>query len=210
MVEKTRHTSVWLFSSLLASAVIDGKAQGTFDALIPITPITGGVLSAYPLGYVNNGIGWTFTPNQDLVVTAISSSASQVIFWQGTNQVLASYAYPSAHDTLQPVSALFLSANQNYAVSTRNTDGLSSTVFHFGSPNGTDNLPLISVSPYLTGFGSFQVSVDGQWTAYPADNANYIFIGPNFQFQVVPEPRSMTLLIFGLGFMSYAIKRKRR
>ena len=187
-----------LLDCLLVSVERESKAQGTFSAITPNLQ-AGGV---YFPGYMfSGGVGWTFTPTVDLIVVAISSTAPQVSFWNGTNQILASFGYSNTAGSLEPIAPMLLLAGRNYAISTQHPDYASSITFAIGSPTGADGIAAVVISPYLTGFGSFALSSTAQWRLYPAtDNADYAFLGPNFQFQVVPEPSSLGLSILGLLF----------
>src|ERR1035438_4730500 len=79
------------FATGVALLVFPGysAAQGTFQAL----NLT--ISGFRPVGYADYGIGWSFVPTSDLLVTAVSSSAPQVSFWQGTNRIIVTYDYPS-------------------------------------------------------------------------------------------------------------------
>jgi hypothetical protein len=172
-------------------------AQGTLNALSFTPP---GALI-----YANGGVGWSFVPTSDLLVTAISSSAPQVSFWLGTNQVIANYDYAGPYGSLltgatsnfQPVTSLLLSAGQTYFISTQYSN-FTPTVnfFIFGS-----GLTSFSTSSFISQFASYSLSSSGVWSpaATPPDNSNYALLGPNFQFQVVPEPTSIELSLFALG-----------
>ena len=179
-------------------------AQGNLNALV-IDP------SGTAVGYASQGVGWSFVTTVDLFVTGISSTAPQVDFWQGSNQVIATYNYfgpyysgggASAPTNFQTVSSFFLSAGQTYFISTQQP-GFSSAVIVevYGLyPSGSVYGPkTFSISPYLSQFASYNLSSNGQWssTTTPAsDNVNYVVLGPNFQFQVVPEPTSFELFLF--------------
>src|ERR1035438_1450257 len=70
-------------------------AQGTLNALA-FNPAGGAIF-----GYASQGIGWSFIPTADLLVTGISSTAPQVDFWLGTNQNIASYGYAGPYQSGQ-------------------------------------------------------------------------------------------------------------
>jgi len=147
---------IFILVSLLSLFACKVEAQGTLEALVPATLI-GPVYSQYPVGYVNDGIGWIFTPTQDLIVTAISSTAPQVSIWQGTSQVLGSYQYLGSDFSFQSISPLLLTAGQSYAISTENSNP-SGVGFSVGSPSGASGVGIISISSYLTGYASFEIS----------------------------------------------------
>ena len=176
-------------------------AQGYLNAL---TTDSGGTV----VGYASQGVGWSFVPTADLLVTGISSTAPQVDFWLGTNQNIASYTYAgpfggpptfAAPSNFQAVASLLLSAGQTYFISTQQPNFSSpvNTLVYSLNPSSSPYDPItFSLSPYITQFASYYLSSSGQWssTTTPAsDNANYVVLGPNFQFQIVPEPPSFNL-----------------
>lgn len=185
---------------MLSSQV--GLAQGTFNALTPSQPYTtsGGsyINGPYVAGYNNGGAGWTFTPTENLLVTSVSALfAQQVSVWLGTNTIMASYSIATPDGSLEPIAPLLLLAGQSYAISAQNTNS-SSTQYLIGSPTGTP-FTLVTVSSYLSGFGDYNLSPAGQWSPFAsADNADFVSIGPNFQFQVAPEPGSLSLFLSGI------------
>lgn len=196
-----------LLLCLFSAAVRDAKAQGTQDALTPSFTVVSGPpgstppYSPNPLGFVNGGVGWSFTPTENLAVTAIASTASQVSFWQGTSQILASFDYSVSNYTFEPIVPILLSAGQSYSISTQYPNYTWPVIINLGSFVGNDGPP-VSMSSYLTGFRNYLISTNGEWTLSPAppNNADDVFLGPNFQFQVVPEPTCFALLILGLSF----------
>ena len=199
---------VILFVGCLATSFVqDTKAQGTVDALTPSI----GFYSASIPGYTFGGIGWTFTPTETLLVTAIAAVKGPfpdppyvplVSFWSGTNKILSSFSYTNSNSGFELIAPFILLAGQNYSISMQHSNFSSSVNFYLGSPTGADGFtPVISVSPYLSGFGNFQLSTNGQWSPSPAAaNADYLFFGPNFQFEVVPEPNTIGLSVLGLSF----------
>ena len=182
-------------------------AQGSLNAL---TFGSGGTV----VGYAPQGVGWSFVPTADLLVTGISSTAPQVDFWLGTSQNIASYSYSgpfggaptfAAPTNFQAVSSLLLSAGQTYFISTQQPSFSSSVnVFVYGlNPSGSPYDPItFSPSPDISQLASYYLSSSGQWSSTrtpSSDNVNYVLLGPNFQFQVVPEPTSFKLSILTVG-----------
>ena len=195
-----------LFSCIFASIVREAKSQVTLNALtpsLPYAPPGGSYLEGpYFQGYDIGGVGWTFTPTENILVTDVSAVlAPQVSIWLGTSQILASYNITTSDGNPESISPLLLLAGQNYAVSAQNPNFTGTTMYLLGSPTGASSLPLVTVSSYLTEFGNFNLSSTGQWTPIGStDNTDYVSIGPNFQFQVVPEPRIIRLSILGFLF----------
>jgi hypothetical protein len=160
--------------------------------------------SPTPLGSVQGGAGWTFTPTEDLLVTAIASTAPQVNFWLDSNQVLASFDYSiSNYDySFESITPLLLLAGQNHSVSTQYPDFTSSVIVNDGSLSG-DGGPLVSISSYLSLYGYSLLTTSGQLTAYSSDA---VLPGPNFQFHVVSEPTIVEILAFGFIFCVRKLK----
>jgi hypothetical protein len=108
-----RKFSLWyflLFGCLFVSVARESKAQGTLDSLT-IPAISGAPVIGY---YVSGGVGWSFVPTSDILVTGIEASAIQFSFWQGSNQVLATFNVSSPNtkppNSFAPIAPLFLSA----------------------------------------------------------------------------------------------------
>lgn len=189
-----------ILSSLLCTISQCAYAQGTLNAL-NIAPGPG-----IP-GYILGGVGWSFVPTSDLLVTGISSTDPQVDFWLGTNQNVASFFYAGPYETggfvfnngaptnFQSVSNLLLFAGQTYFISTQETNFTQLASPFFYSFNGT-NGPAFSTSTYISQFASYLLSTNGQWSPLvtPPDNSYNVYIGPNFQFEVIPEPAIDQLL----------------
>jgi hypothetical protein len=184
-----------------------GFILGAFLSVSPQTIDAQGTMSALnftppgALFYASGGVGWSFIPTADLLVTAVSSSAPQVSFWAGTDQVIATYDYAGPYGSLllgattnfQSVTPLLLSAGQTYFVSTQFSNFTSQVNFFlFGL-----GLTSFTNSSYISQFASYSLSTSDQWspTMTPPGNSDYLLLGPNFQFQVVPEPTSLELLL---------------
>lgn len=161
--------------------------------------------------YAHSGVGWSFVPTTDLEVTAVYSGSPQISFWQGTNHVLATYDYAGPYSdpraqgpstNFQSIVPLHLSIGQTYFVSSQSSNFSSANVFYIYSRAEGRPEPRFTTSPYFEGVGSYLLSSDGQWssTVQPGyDNSDYLFLGPNFQFRVVPEPSCAALLWLALG-----------
>lgn len=186
-------------------------AQGTFQAISFNLP---GVA-----GYTANGVGWSFVPNSDLLVTGISATAPQVSFWQGESQLLAAYIYAGPYGSLvtgpstnfQSIQPLLLSAGQKYFISAQSSNFATSTALFVYSRNGAGSPPPYGPPPFATSsdiidFASYYLYPNGQWSSpvTPAsDNINYALLGPNFQYQVVPEPSSFGLVVISAALCGF-------
>jgi len=174
-----------LFTYGFASIVFEAKAQDTQNALMPSFTVVSGPpnstpYSPNPLGFVQGGAGWSFTPTENVLVTAIASTAPEVTFWLGSNQILASFDY-SVSDysySFQSITPFLLLAGQNYSVSTQYPNFTSPVIVDPGSLSGDDG-PLVSISSSLSLYGYSLESTSGQLTTYSSDA---VLLGPNFQF----------------------------
>lgn len=201
-----------LISYFLISFSFELNAQGTVDALSFSTLTGASVIGCHP-----GGVGWSFTPTADIVATGIEASAPQFSFWQGSNQIMATFGvsewFIKPVNSFTPIAPLFLSAGQTYFVSCQNSNFFDSVTFSVWGLQGADGLRPFSTSTYISQFASYYVSATGQWsptTTPPTLSASYLFYGPNFQFEVVPEPRELCLLIFGFAFCLLKQKNQRR
>ncbi len=217
-MSKLKGQSFLLVSLLFCLDPKLAMAQGTLPALTVSNSSGSNVYSQNVVGYYNGGVGWTFVPLVDLSVTDINYGASNssllINFWLGTNQIIASYTNSSGLGS-ESVSPLLLTAGSLYSITIQKTNLSSSTVaFSVFSLHGEAGLPVFTPSPYISQFASYDISQSGQWlsTTTPAsDNINYLFLGPNFQFQVVPEPTSgEILLLMIVGFVLQRITVKTR
>ncbi|MCU0783778.1 MAG: hypothetical protein MUF81_06960 [Verrucomicrobia bacterium] len=168
--------------------------------------------SGFPVaGYAPGGVGWSFIPTSDLLVTGISSTAPQVSFWSETNQVIANYDYTGSlgnfftgpSTNFQAVPSLLLSAGHTYFISAQFSNFTSSANLFVYSRNGVEGILQFDTSSYISQFASYYLSPSGEWspTTSPAsENVNLALLGPNFQFQIVPEPTSFGFLTLALLF----------
>ena len=197
----TKRIKVWLPVQFLILATFlfpqPLVAQGTLNALTYISPSPvyfgqGGIHS-----YVVGGVGWSFVPTSDLLVTSVYTyDGTQVTFWQGPSQIISNIDYPSLSGSFQPIAPLLLSAGQTYFISSQNSNlNLALNVVLY-----SDELSPFTNSPYITQFENYQFSQSAQWSPFPdGANASVFSLGPNFQFQVVPEPTAFELLVLAFG-----------
>jgi hypothetical protein len=192
-------TANLVFITLVSSWEL--QAQQTLQA---ITFASFGALAYSP----TNGVGWSFVPQSDLLVTAISSSMPQVNFWHGADTLVATFNYagpysgPGSPSTnFQAIQPLQLSAGQLYYISTQAPNFASNTLFYAFGRSGTDLTPFTN-SPSLGQVASYYLSPSGEWsstTTPPSENANAILLGPNFEFQVIPEPACTRLILLAIA-----------
>jgi hypothetical protein len=176
--------------------------QGTLQAISYTPPGIG--------SFTTNGVGWSFVPTSDLLVTGINATGPQVSFWQGTSQLLATYAYTGPYGSIptgpstsfQAIPPLFLSAGQTYYISAQSSSFAAQVGFFYFGRNGVGGLTPFVPSSDITAFASYYLSPTGEWSSpfTPlSDNIDYALLGPNFQYQVVPEPSSFGLILIGVG-----------
>lgn len=183
--------AVSLSVALLLAFCRAATAQLTFDALIF------GSGSA-PHSYSHGGIGWTFVPSTDLIVTSIGITATvgvpvRVGFWAGTDRCITNYVAFSWTNTLtyESISPLFLTAGTDYGISFEATNLSSGIVIFDGySRYGVEGIPVFDTSPYITQFENFVISTNGQWTPSPAPgiNGDYLYLGATFRFELLQPP----------------------
>lgn len=209
--ENARFVSSILILSLLTCIAPVAKSQGTLDALTPSFTVISGPPGVPPysqnvIGFVRGGAGWSFTPTENILVTAIASTAPQVNFWMGSSpKANFDYAVGNYDYTFESVAPLLLLAGQNYSITTQYPNFSAVVNVTSGSLSG-DIGPLVLMSPSLSLNGYSLLSTSGQLTTTISDN---VLLGPNFQFQVVPEPSTVVLSILGLVLLSCTFKLRR-
>jgi hypothetical protein len=172
-------------------------AQDIIEAVSPQTP------NVLPLeGYANSGVGWSFVPNTDLVVAAIATLAPEhftpatVNFWQGTNQIIATFTYTATTlggvpTNYQLISPLVLSAGQTYSVSAWSAGpDFPTTLFTFWGRNEIADLPPFNTSPHINYLAGYYVSTNNLWsplTTPPSLTMDVLALGPNFRFFFRPS-----------------------
>ena len=197
----------WLAGGLaLLLSAVGAAGQGTFQA-INFTPP--GVA-----GYLTEGVGWSFVPTSDLLVTAVCSTAPQVTFWQGAGQAIATYGTRGRMvmfmgDQLR-VSSPFLRCicPPVRLISSRHN---SQTSPHSSSRSGQNsprsalrrtsaNLRVTTLLPVVNGHLP---------SLRPQIMSITYYSGPNFQFEVVPEPNIFALSALGALFLGWRHLRRR-
>jgi len=195
------------FAASVALLVFPGHsaAQSTYQAMNFTPPGA--------LDYTYEGVGWSFVPTSDLLVTAVNSTAPQVMFWQGTNQAIATYDYTGPYGSeegaptnFQAIPFLPLSAGQLYSISTQYSNFTSLIFLYAFANNGYGGSPPyitpFTNSSYISQFASYYISPSGEWTSTttpPSENVNALALGPNFQFQLAPiSPPELRILPRGI------------
>ena len=186
-------------------------AQGIYPAQTWDGPVPG--------DSITNAVGWSFAPTVNIAVTAISGSGTEVSFWSSAQQLIATYDFSGPYgdasgptSTFQSIAPLYLLAGQTYYVSTDNSDLSPFLDYIYGPPSGVPNAPVpFSTSTYLSDFGSYVIDSSGQWvpSTAPPNNTEYLLLGPNFEFEVLPEPATFGLFALGLAAGQWGIRRSR-
>lgn len=165
-------------------------------------------------------LGWSFTPTQDVKVTALGvfdrdnnnvlAGDTDVKIWRQSDATLITSA---AVTTSAPISGEFfwatlatqdqatLQANTTYVIACRTYPGSERYMYN-------SSATMASEITYVTTEG--QSGTD--WTNMPADpvQQGWVmgFFGPNFKYEVVPEPMTMSLL--SLGGLAMLARRRRK
>jgi hypothetical protein len=200
---KVKIGSLFLAACLIGCDAPESKAQGTLDA------ITFGPGSRL-VGLFFGGAGWSFVPTTDILVTGISGLGQQVSFWQSPGQGLATFTITSPSYNFESILPLLLSAGQTYFISCQNPNfsGIVIGEGHDRLGTGGGRATTFETALFISQFESYLISTSGQWSSTGSD---YLTYGPNFQFQVVPEPTACSLLLLfscirlGSRFLSSSI-----
>jgi len=194
---------------LVSTVAFSLAAQGSFEAMLTYAP-TGPDDTIYSPIYsgINGPVGWTFQPTTDIQVTALGafdsvvpgSGSIEVGLWDSSGTLLASQAVSAADTAVgqsfyQAISSVLLAAGQTYFIAAFSSSGALQTiaVTPDSGPEGYATMsPAIQLGLAAYSSGSsfvFPGTTDGN----PGD----AIIGPNFEFQPVPESSVGYLLVAG-------------
>lgn len=190
-----KHTKQWVLLALflLVFGSTKSNGQSTMDA-VSFGGGSDGTFNQPLNGYiVGFGVGWSFVPTTDLLVTGISARSPQLSLWQSTNQPFATFTISGSAYVFEPIVPLLLTGGQSYFISCQNPGFTGTVLFSVYSQSGVDNISRFTSSPYISQVANYRVSADGQRSLATPDNSEFLLYGPNFQFQVVPEPSNFTL-----------------
>lgn len=185
-----------------------------FDTNGSSTPISG------DLQY---GAGFLFSPNIDLNVTALgymgslSSQSYQISIWTLNGNNLASttvtLSSPLNNQTqYEPISTLSLSAGQTYYIDAEGTANGHWTGLALLQPPNPNANGTFTTSPdlaYLSAAWATNAIVEGNPILLDMADNTALFIGPNFDYVVAPEP-SLVCLAVGAGAAAIVVRRTRR
>lgn len=191
------------------------RGQGTVMAISGAnnTPLDG--YSPYSVAYFyNTTAGWSFTPSQNIEVTALGSGpedinmVSDVEFglWDANGTLLASASLSGgsgnsvASQTFTSINPILLDAGDTY------------TVGGWGGDNAY--VTTIALEPILAPqIQPLDYGLIGDGFVFPApnepvdDGQGTVLPIANFQFEVVPEPS--TLWLVGAGFGAFGLRHAR-
>lgn len=208
----------WAF---ILTTALTATAQGSMEAMSNFSLTNGSVYSAIGSS-VNRSLGWTFQPTSDLEVTALGafdyilsgSQQIQVGLWDASGVLLASEiinasSTPNNQSLYQSIPSALLIANQTYYLAAYLMNSpAGSFSFYVVGPDVTEPNGYATVSPEIQ-IGSIAYTSDAGFTFPSATegSAGDAVVGPNFQFQTVPEPSTFCLL--GSGIAGWLLMRRK-
>lgn len=201
-----------IVSTLLLVVAQTTNAQGTLEAMrnyAGTSPSGGSPVSSSIYASINGPIGWTFQPTTAIHVTALGAfnylvpnlGSLRVGLWNNSGNLLASQTVSATsvavgQSLYESISPVMLLPGQTYYVAAHSTSGILTAIVVTPdvSPNGYATMsPEIQLGQvaYSSGSGfSFPGTTEG--------NPGYAIIAPNFEFQPVPEPSSIALVMVGI------------
>ena len=193
----------------ILAAALTARAQGSLEAMQGYVSASGNLNAVY--SQISAGtpmtLGWTFQPQTDINVTALgafndvlhNSGNLEIGIWNSSGDLLTSSLVAltgtSSDSVYQSVTPVMLTAGQTYYLGAYSP---SQTVYFYvvGPDSDTHGYAIMSPEIQLGGLAfntnsvfAFPSSTEGQ----PSDAV----VMPNFQFQAVPEPSTVCLLVGG-------------
>jgi len=203
----------------ILAAALTARAQGSLEAMQGYVSASGNLNAVY--SQISAGtpmtLGWTFQSQTDINVTALgafndvlhNSGNLEIGIWNSSGDLLTSSLVAltgtSSDSVYQSVTPVMLTAGQTYYLGAYSP---SQTVYFYvvGPDSDTHGYAIISPEIQLGGLAfntnsvfAFPSSTEGQ----PSDAV----VMPNFQFQAVPEPSTVCLLVGG-AMVLLAMRRK--
>jgi sugar lactone lactonase YvrE len=186
-------------------------------ANLPAASFTSGPTTVGHTGQNGNSshtLGWTFSTNNNLLVTSFGYyddgsdgllEAHNVGIFDNSGTLLSSMLVPSglsatlvAKFRYEPVTPFLLVAGNTYTIG--GTIGADAS-----DPVAYDVAGLASIPAIAIPSGASRFTESGSYTdlnyptsSYPPGNPYNVYFGPNFEAQSVPEPASIALVILGL------------
>jgi Domain of unknown function (DUF4082) len=203
----------------ILAAALTARAQGSLEAMQGYVSASGNLNAVY--SQISAGtpmtLGWTFQSQTDINVTALgafndvlhNSGNLEIGIWNSSGDLLTSSLVAltgtSSDSVYQSVTPVMLTAGQTYYLGAYSP---SQTVYFYvvGPDSDTHGYAIMSPEIQLGGLAfntnsvfAFPSSTEGQ----PSDAV----VMPNFQFQAVPEPSTVCLLVGG-AMVLLAMRRK--
>lgn len=174
--------------------------------------------------------GWGFTPNEDILVTALgvydptgngTGTSHDVGIWTlgggslVTSMTISGGIQTGAFRFLALSTSVVLSAGNEYVIASttnQNGEGWTWTNVAYGAGVPAPNVTYDTTDLTFDAGGNFWFCCNGGALTYPANRDNRPqFFGPNLEFEsTVPEPATAALIPVGLGLLAIARKRGRR
>jgi hypothetical protein len=183
----------WLAALASGYCLFLASAKADTDALT----VSGGTG-----GYVIGGAGFYFVPSVDLTVTRVGyldfptgHEDPIVSIWSGTDHVIASYNLAPGTDSglmIYTSASLSLTAGQPYSITLQEGPLSAGNLVTVQAGGPAVGIGQFQVAPELTAYTSEVVSSTG---AFTPQTPNAYILGPNFSYQVVPEPGSLSILL---------------
>jgi hypothetical protein len=143
------------------------------------------------VGYVNGGVGFSFTPATNLAVTRIGyhyysgQSLPTIKFWASTNYPMATFQLAAGTvdgSMVYSNVSLTLLSNQSYAITLQEGPTFTNTVLLSAYDANTVNF---KVNTQLKNYLGFTINTNGVFNGF---NTNACYLGPNFSFQAPAAP----------------------
>lgn len=207
----------WVFLAVVSVLrALSLFAQTDTDAIAFPTP-TNDVVQT--VGFIYGGVGWSFVPNTNLLVTWVGSGSiplvdgwptdDEVTFWTSPTTPIANYSGDQIATPLDwetnyvgygQISPLRLAAGRQYYV----TQGAGSNSFlavaayqSLGYTSPDEPMPPFQPAAELIYAGLY----DGDLTNNPLEASSYqtdfLILGPTFRFQVLPGPPPLEIMPCG-------------
>jgi hypothetical protein len=175
--------------------------------------------------------GWGFTPNADILVTALgvydptgngTGTSHDVGIWTlgggslVTSMTISGGVQTGAFRFLTLSTPVALSAGNEYVIGSttnQNGEGWTWTPVGYGAGVAASKVTYDTADFTFDASGNFWFCCNGGALTYPVnrDNSRPQFFGPNFEFEsTVPEPATAALIPLGLGVLAIARTRGRR
>jgi hypothetical protein len=204
-----------LFCLTALAAACSARAQS--EAMLGFVGTTSSNFT--PIYSVQFGpVGWTFTPQTDISVTALGAFAYclpgtglEVGLWNSSGTLLASDNITTAgllidQSYYQSVTPLELTAGQTYFLGAYSSAGSFQSVAIDPNDGSSDGSATMSPEIQLDQ-AAYLNSFTFEFPSTTSGSPGSAIVAPNFEFEPVPEPSSLCLL--GVGPLVFLARRRR-